>query len=162
MFTGFPILSKKLIGMLEIQSFRYFVKQNFPRGLQYTANQSFLFSPFNALDKAQYYFTKLRQDPTSEMFDINESKQKNCLIKLSEMTYTISYVKIIEQYFKMDNDTRYKIATYVEKKYPDFYQLMIKKDFKIIIGDNFGDVFFKIRLAKGITFSIKDRELDNY
>jgi hypothetical protein len=124
--------------------------------------QSFLFSPFNASDKAGYYFSKLRKDPASEMFDINDLKQKNCLIKLSEMPYTISYVKIIEHYFKMDNDTRYKIATYVEKKYPDYYQLMIKKDFKIIIGDNFGDVFFRIRIAKGINFSIKDRELDNY
>ena len=162
MFTGFPILSKKLICTLELQTFKYFVKQNFPRGLQYTANRSYLFSPFDAFDNAQYYFTKLRNDPASEMFDINDLKQKNCLIKLSEMAYTISYVKIIEHYFKMDNDTRYKIAVYVEKKYPDFYQLMIKKDFKIIIGDNFGDVFFKIRLAKGITFSIKDRELDNY
>jgi hypothetical protein len=162
MFTGFPILSKKLIGMLEVQGFRYFVKQNFPRGIQYAANQSSLFSPFNALDKAQYYFKMLRKDPASEMFDINDCRQKNSLIKLSEIPCTISYVKIIEHYFKLDNDTRYKIATYVEKKYPDFYQLMIKKDFKIVIGDNFGDVFFKIKLAKGITFSINDRELDNY
>ena len=161
MFTGFPILSGKLIRTLELQGLKYFVKQNFPRGLQYTANQSFLFSPFDASDKARYYFDRLRNEAASEMFDINDVKQKNCLIKLSGMANTISYIKIID-YFKMDNDTHYKIAAYVEKKYPDFYQLMIEKDFKTIIGDNFGDVFFEIRLAEGITFSIKDRELDNY
>ena len=45
------------------------------------------------------------------------------------MANTISYVKIIEHYFKMDNDTHYKIAVYVEKKFPDFLPVNDRKGF---------------------------------
>ena len=72
-----------------------------------------------------------------------------------------SFVKIIENNFKLDDETRYKIASVVRQKYPQHYELMLKNNFRIVIGDNFGDVFYNIRIGQGVLLPILETDLQN-
>ena len=158
MFTGFPLLSTKLLDTLSKQHFRYFVKQYYGAvGDKFY----FLYSPFKEDYKALHYFERLPSTQSAEYFDLSmEASRAQLYHKATEPAGMNSYVKIIEHNFKLDDNTRNKIAVFISQKYPQHYEWMIKNNFRIVIGDNFGDVFYNVRIGQGVLLPVKESDLE--
>ncbi len=158
MFKGFPILSTKLLDTLSRQHFLYFVKQYYgtEAGIDH-----FLYSPFKEDYKAIHYFERLHHSQQPAYFGIRKEFSKNELYKLANApSARNSFVKIIEHYYKLDDNTRYKIASLIKQKYPQHFELMIKNNFRIVIGDNFGDVFYNVRIGQSVLLPVRETDLE--
>ena len=161
MFKGFPTLTPKLINTLALQGYTNFVRQDYTAYLKKENHgKTFLFSPFKAYDKAEYYCRRLKKDLLPDYFNVQNPNQKKRLIETAENTRDQECLaKIIEHNYKLGDDERKKIAAFVQSNYPEHFGLMIKNNFRIIIGDNFGEVFYKIRIGAGIIICINDSAL---
>ena len=156
MFRGFPKLSQKLLDILSKQ-FLYFVKQDYG----YAQSNHYLYSPFKEDYKAIHYFERLDTSLGKQYFDLRHDSQRVALYKLADLPEAVnSYIKILEHNYKLDDETRYKIAWFVKAKYPEHFQLMIKNNFRIVIGDNFGDVFYNIRIGQGVLLPVRETDLE--
>jgi len=159
MFNGFPTLTPKLINTLELQGYINFVKQDYPVHLKKeNPDKGFLFSPFKEFDKAEYYSKRLKKEVSPDFFNVKNPFHKRRLVEIAKNSNRC-FVKIIEHNYKLGDDERNQIAGFIQSNYPEHFDLMIKNNFRIIIGDNFGEVFYKIRIGVGIIISIKDSEL---
>lgn len=162
MFTGFPILTPKLINTLEQQGYTNFVKQDYTAYFKKESDgkKIFLFSPFKAFDKAEYFCRHLKKDLLPDFFNVQNPNQKRRLIETTaKANEQVCLAKIIGHNYKLGDEERYKIAAYVKKNYPEHFDLMIKNNFRLIIGDNFGEVFYKIRIGAGIIICVNDSDL---
>ena len=163
MFTGFPKLTSKLIETLISQGFLNYVQQRYPVHPDHAMPRSFLFSPFKEDYKAEHYFQRLNKLIHPVYYNMCSEDDKK---KLFEFANTVnskeSYIKIIEHNYKLDDTTRYLIASYVKEYYPNHFDLMAKNNFRIVIGDNFGDVFYTIRIGQGILLPVQDASLNKY
>lgn len=160
MFKSFPVISERLIGNLLRQHFLYFVKQYYgcSNGINYQ-----LYSPFKEDYKALHYFERLH--PLQQPFFYNtsiETSKTELLNAVKDPSSKHSFVKIIEHNFKLDNTTRYKIASLVQQRYPHHFDLMIKNNFRIVIGDNFGDVFYNVRISQGVLLPVREADLEKF
>lgn len=157
MFTGFPKLSKQLLNTLCAQHFRFYTVQDYP----VSNSGSFLYSPFREKHKAVHYHERLHCSLSPALFnlDLVEDLESIYAIALSP-TASNGYVKIIEHNFKLGNYTRKKIATFVERNFPMHYKAMIKNNFRIVIGDNFGDIFYNIRIGQDILLPVLETDLE--
>jgi hypothetical protein len=162
MFTGFPTLTPKLINTLELQGYTNFVKQDY---IEHSEKENpgckaFLFSPFKAFDMAEYYCKRLKKEVSPDFFNVKNPSQKKRLLEIAENSNKENCLaKIIEHNYKLGNAERNKIAAFMQSNYPQHFDLMIKNNFRIIIGDNFGEVFYKIRIGIGIIICINDSAL---
>ena len=161
MFNGFPILTPKLINTLEHQGFKYFVKQDYNNCNTGIATGRVLFSPFKEPDKAQYYFRRLRKVSNPDFFDLENPVEKQTLVTIAESAKQISLTKIIEHNYILADTVRNQLAQYIRSNYPQHFALMVKNNFRIIIGDNFGEVFYTVRIGLGIIVSVKDAMLNH-
>ena len=161
MFTGFPKISPQLLDNLIKQGFVYFVRQRYTINAD-GKNAAWLFSPFKESHKAEHYFQRLQSYNQPEYFDMNMQLHKKGLYGIASNPAAIGYVKIIEHNYKLDDDTRYQIAAFVKENYPSHFELMAKNNFRIVIGDNFGDVFYTIRIGQGILLPVQDASLNKY
>ena len=161
MFNGFPHLTPRLINMLELQGYTNFVKQDYIKpGEKIFCKRTFLFSPFKAFDKAEYYCKRLKKKVSPDFFTVKNPSQKKRLLEISEdLDQQECLVKIIEHNYKLGDAERNKIAAYIQFNYPQHFDSMIKNNFRIIIGDNFGEVFYKIRIGAGNVICINDDAL---
>lgn len=161
MFSGFPLLTPKLINTLQQQGFSNFVRQDWTKNYQLNqgGTRTFLYSPFKAFDKAEYYCKRLKKDLLPDFFNIKNTHQKKRLFEAAEDQQQVCLAKIIEHNFKLVDEERIRIARHVQTRYPQQYELMLKNDFRIIIGDNFGKVFYKLRIGTGVIVSINDGDL---
>ena len=160
MFKGFPILTTNLLDTLNRQHFLYFVKQYY--GIE-DGKHYFLYSSFKEDYKAVHYFERLHHWQKPVYYDTsNDVLKKHLYAMATGPQAPDSFVKIIENNFKLDDATRYKIASLVREKYPQHYELMIKNNFRIVIGDNFGDVFYNVRIGQGILLPVRERDLENF
>ena len=158
MFKGFPTLTTNIVDTLERQHFLYFVKQYY--GID-NGQHYYLYSPFKEDYKAVHYFERLHQWQQPVYFDIRSDIQKKHLITMAGSAQAPnSFLKIIENNFKLDDGMRYKIASYIHSHYPQHYDLMIKNNFRIVIGDNFGEVFYNIRIGQGVLLPVSQTDLD--
>jgi hypothetical protein len=150
-----------LINTLEQQGYTNFVRQDYTAYLKKENDEkkTFLFSPFKAFDKAEYYCRRLKKDLLPDFFNVKNANHKKRLVEITEKSEQVCLAKIIGQNYKLGDQERYKIAAYVKKNYPEHFDLMIKNNFRLIIGDNFGEVFYKIRIGAGIIICINDSVL---
>ena len=159
MFKAFPILSTNLLDTLARQHFLFFVKQYY--GME-EGQQYYLYSPFKEDYKAVHYFERLHHWQQPVYFDTNNDVLKRNLYTMAAAPQAPnSFIKIIENNFKLDDGTRYKIAALIKQKYPEHFESMIKNNFRIVIGDNFGDVFYTVRIGQGILLPVREVDLEN-
>lgn len=125
--------------------------------------RSFLFSPFKEDYKAEHYFQRLNRLIHPQYYNaLMEDGRKKIFEFAESPDARESFVKVIEQNYKLDDLTRYYIAAYVKEYYPQHFELMAKNNFRIVIGDNFGDVFYNIRIGQGILLPVQDTSLNKY
>src|SRR5688500_2146260 len=125
--------------------------------------RSYLFSPFKEDYKAEHYFQRLNRLIHPEYYNVQMQNDREKLFALASSPLAKQcYVKVIEHNFKLDDLTRYYIAAFVKEKYPEHFEMMTKNNFRIIIGDNFGDVFYNIRIGQGIQLPVQDSSLNKY
>jgi hypothetical protein len=160
MFNGFPHLTPRLINMLELQGYTNFVNQDLLKPEDGESKRTFLFSPFKAFDKAEYYCKRLKKNVSPDFFTVKNPLQKKRLMEIAtDANRQECLVKIIEHNYKLGDEERTKIAEYIRLNYPQHFDSMIKNNFRIIIGDNFGEIFYKIRIGAGNVICINDDEL---
>ncbi len=156
MFKGFPILSKHMLDLLYRQRFRYMVQQIYPGSEQ--SQKAFLLSPFFAKDKADYYFKKLGKG-NARFFSLYTKDLREEVLNLLTKKDSIFYIKVIEQKQILDKSTRNLIGIYLEKFYPSIFQKMLQSNFRITIADNYGDIFYKIKIGPGTEIPVKHSDL---
>jgi hypothetical protein len=159
MFSGFPILSAHLLKTLYRQGFRYFVEQPFPGVSARSGKLMILISPFFARDKAEYYLMRLGK-VSKQLYDLNDTVETNTLLQKSAQHAT-AYVKILTSRFQLDKYTRNLLAEYLRAREPAFFAKMAANNFRIVIGDNFGKIFYKVRIGQGTELPVNDEDLRN-